>query len=158
MIINRLQPYIPTAFAASGILLGAATTEMALRALSDLVTIAFKENSDKNRYNLSANLGGFLFYGGCALNLVPGTRVIGAAIFTSYAIYNKYSGREEYFTAKVIRVPVEKTVKAINTIFKTLWKYQHWTWYATGFVAFAILKTYGLNFQAMQNSAFPQFK
>lgn len=50
----------------------------------------------KNRnYDISANLGSALFYGMCALNIIPGSAKAAAAIFTVYSLYKYTAVKEE---------------------------------------------------------------
>jgi hypothetical protein len=58
------------------------------------------------KYNLSANLGGAIFYGLSAVNIIPRSAAIGAAIFSIYSVFNfEYEGA--YLTSKIIGTTVK---------------------------------------------------
>jgi hypothetical protein len=83
-MIERLMNHYPTAFAMGGAALcGVAAIDMAQRAIRDLG----EDDPEEKRINLSADLGGVLFYGLCAANIIPYTAVLGAVVFSGYSLY-----------------------------------------------------------------------
>jgi hypothetical protein len=79
--------------------------EMAIRAIFDGLKLLSNrhpgESLETLQYNFSANLGGAVFYGLCAANILPGTPVIGAAIFAIYSI-TKDLKEDDYLTTKFL--------------------------------------------------------
>lgn len=53
------------------------------------------------KYDLSANLGGAIFYGLCSLNIIPRTAGIGASIFTLYSLI-QFRNPNTYLTSRLI--------------------------------------------------------
>lgn len=105
--------------------------EMAVRTIVDLGGWAVNGfQTDKHRENLGIDLGGTLFYGALAANIIPCSALFGAVFFTAYSAF-KYSTSTEksdyYFATRVlIGVPVEgistlgKGGAIINKIFSFL--------------------------------------
>jgi len=104
-----------------GGLCGIAAAEMAIRTISDLNNIVTGRDGDteKHNYNLSPNLGGAIFYGLCAANVLPHTALIGSAIFTIYSAAKYWSCREAersehmYVSSILIAAPVDALITKI---------------------------------------------
>lgn len=97
-----------------GVICAAAAMEMAILVPYHITQIHHAANGalEPLKYNLSASLGGAIFYGLCALNIIPRTAAIGASIFTLYSIGNfQYEGA--YFTSRVIGNTVKFITKEI---------------------------------------------
>src|ERR1700722_13032191 len=107
-MINSIKDYVHDHYPSkttmvAGAICAAAAIEMAIHVpytisqiphLADWALVSAK-------YNLSASLGGAIFYGLCGLNIIPRTAAIGAAIFTLYSI-NTYRQENAYLTSQVI--------------------------------------------------------
>lgn len=96
---------------AAGIVCASAALEMAILATVNISQINSVSGYalETLKYNLSANLGGAIFYGLCSLNIIPHTAAIGAAIFSVYSVFNfEYNG--SYLTSRIIG----NTVKFIS--------------------------------------------
>jgi hypothetical protein len=156
-IVAAAAATLPSLYIASGVLAAVVVTECALRAIGDVASLFSTQDKATTQWNLSANLGGILFYGGCALNLVPATRLIGAAVFVGYSFYHNHTGWDEYLASKVIRVPVTKAANAVGDLLKFMWKYQHPTWYGAALIATAIWFKYGNDLPAILNDLKPKF-
>lgn len=85
-----------------------AATECAIRAIGNLVELIFSDEQKKEtgRNDFGANLGGAIFYGMCAAHVIPGSHIIGAAIFTIYSI-KKCDTENAYFAAQLIGKPIK---------------------------------------------------
>lgn len=108
MIVNILNNVInsyPSQISlGAGIIGGTAALEMFVR--------IFKDIKDRNMENLSKDLGGTLFYGLLAANIVPYTAVAGATIFITYSLlYGKKHqyNNDPYLTSQAIH-------KFVNTL------------------------------------------
>lgn len=159
-MVSAIIPSLRTVSLASGALGATATLEMAIRAIGNLANL-----DGAGRRDLSANLGGAIFYGACCLNLVPGTRLIGAAIFTTYSLYKP----KAYFTSTAIRTTVEKigehVVKPIwehivSPVVERIWRVvqailqhirlpEHPIWYAIALLGAAVWFKYGADFNQL---------
>lgn len=95
---------------ACGFITAAAGIEMAIRSVGDIFAIVHNPVSEALKYSLSANLGGTLFYGLCALNPIPGVTALGGMIYTLYSLANP----GYYFSSKVIY----KSVEILNNSFQ----------------------------------------
>ena len=127
-MINNISNYVSIHHAwnvtfGSAIVCAAASAEMGIRAAIDVLkmmgTIEKKQNEDVS-YNFSANLGGSLFYGLCAANIIPGTSIVGASIFSIYSVcvYDpKKSVEDQYITTKIIGAGADLAKTLLN-----------WTW------------------------------
>lgn len=128
-MINQVQNYIndhyPSKYTlvAGGICLAAAI-EMAILVPFDIMRISKTGLSVIEPYQyqlsdqLSANLGGAIFYGLCGLNIIPRTAAIGAGIFSIYSILN-FGNKDNYITSHVIGKTFSFILKEIVTpIFK----------------------------------------
>lgn len=76
----------------------AASAEMAYCAAKGILAAMKGPITENLQYNLSANLGGAIFYGLCAANPFPGGAALGATIYTIYSFCNPSA----YFTAGII--------------------------------------------------------
>lgn len=107
-MINQIQDYIQDhypskyTFAAGGICLAAAI-EMAILVPFNIARISkgARPMFPTHEYQLSANLGGAIFYGLCGLNVIPRTAAIGAGIFTVYSLL-EFERKEAYLTSRAI--------------------------------------------------------
>ena len=96
-LIQSLGSHYPSLAVAGGaILSGVAAIDMAQRAVRDLGRLQEAEGLQ----DFSANLGGALFYGICAANIVPYTAVLGAVGFSAYSLAFK-NDRDMYATSKI---------------------------------------------------------
>ena len=101
---STISNYVSTNYASkfslgSAIICGGAAIEMALNIFKDINDKAHKRpNAMKN---LSANLGGAIFYGLCAANVISGTAIVGAAIFTIYSLV-KCNDADTYLSSRLI--------------------------------------------------------
>lgn len=97
----------------SAILCTSATVETAVRGVIDVhkyftMKTDNREEVDKIRKRMSANLGSALFYGICAVNIIPGTALLGAAIFTIYSMFDlnkQYDIKNDYLLSRVVGYP-----------------------------------------------------
>lgn len=106
--------------------------EMALRVFVDFAgMMQHRTDMDGAKFkmhgkNLTADMAGALFYGLLAVNIVPGSAVLGATCFTGYSFYKCYLSQysdESYFTSKalvlgtefMIRDVIAKPIKAFVT-------------------------------------------
>jgi len=95
----------------SAILCSAASAEMLIRAATGRSANNPRDviaDLDSPR-NLSANLGGALFYGLCAANIVPYTAIAGAVIFTGYSLATG-ANRDAYSLSKVVHQIYQYTI------------------------------------------------
>lgn len=97
----------------SAILCAAVTVETGVRGIYDIFQLmAYKgedaQEKEKIKYNISANLGSALFYGLCAANVIPGSAMLGAAIFATYSCCvtnSQKTIKDEYVLSKMIGQP-----------------------------------------------------
>lgn len=137
----------------AGVICGAACTEMALRAFSGLVEMATThgEITFLAKEALSANLGGAVFYGLCASHLLPGSVIVGAAVFTGYsAIKVLGNSHDIYVTSKivghsfvklmehVIMPTAEKVAKATQFVLDNIPMPHHPIWLGVALLVFSI--------------------
>lgn len=120
-VINELSNFIPrvvlsdanyrnaSRMVVGSALVGAAVvTEMACRTISDGIAILrhdtgnYEQSLATLKDNFSANLGGVLFYGICASNVIPGIAALGAVIFAGYSIF-KRDAADDYLTTQFIK-------------------------------------------------------
>jgi hypothetical protein len=96
-----------------GIAGGFVAAEMAIRAVADMARIISSHDVDQDRNwdNFSANFGGAIFYGLCAANFIPGTPVIGAAIFAIYSL-TKELEEDDY----LLTILLSRSVKVITDV------------------------------------------
>lgn len=129
-MINNISNYVSVHHAStltfgSAVICVAASAEMGIRSAIDalkLMGVVEKKKDEDASYNFSANLGGALFYGLCAANIIPGTAIVGASIFTIYSICvhsSTKSVEDEYITSKVIGTGADLT----NRLFSWTWKH-----------------------------------
>lgn len=116
-VLSKAHHIWPTNLAlAAGTVGTIAVAEMAIRSVGDLMEYFKESNSekikDKALDNLSANLGGALFYGMCATNILPGSAVIGGAIFIIHSILS-CTNDDAYLSSKIIGKPVHFVVKDV---------------------------------------------
>ncbi|WP_420420595.1 hypothetical protein [Simkania sp.] len=76
--------------------------EMAIRTIGDLGNKISGSKHEDLDWNLSANLGGAIFYSLCAANLVPGSAKIGALSFSFYSITDFSHCPDRYLTSRII--------------------------------------------------------
>lgn len=103
-IKDYIHDHYPSKMAiAGGIICAAAAIEMAVLVPYNISQIHSAANGalEALKYNLSANLGGAIFYGLCALNIIPRTAAIGAGIFTLYSAIT-FNQNEAYWTSRLI--------------------------------------------------------
>lgn len=114
-----------TASVIGGAIAGCAAVEMALRVFKDLADIyqAHSQGANTHQYrlNLSKDLGGALFYGMLAANIVPYTAVLGATIFTVYALCK--GGETDYLSAKAIWHVANALLTAVSETVQFVWKW-----------------------------------
>ncbi|MGZ3732767.1 MAG: hypothetical protein ACXU9U_03385, partial [Parachlamydiaceae bacterium] len=88
-----------------------AALEMAIEIIKGIPCLASQEKDVHE--NFGKNLGGAIFYGLCAANIVPYTPLVGAIIFAGYSIV-KCEEEDAYVTAKwignLLRPPLERFV------------------------------------------------
>jgi len=84
----------------SGVLCAAAATEMVLQTIGEAVS--YLSNGPVSMNNVSANIGGAIFYGLCAANIIPGTSFLGAFIFTCYSIIKNHTA-DDYVLTKFLQ-------------------------------------------------------
>ena len=115
-MLNIIKDYVhdnyPSKTAiAGGLVCAAAAIEMAVLASYNMSQINNVANGalESLKYNLSANLGGAIFYSLCALNIIPRTAALGAGIFTLYSLII-FQSEGAYLTSLLIG----KTVKFIS--------------------------------------------
>src|ERR1700733_6636743 len=100
----------------SAILCAAVSVETGLRGITDIFQLMVYKDQDAKvkgekeriKYNISADLGNAIFYGLCAANIIPGSAILGASIFTIYSCCvtdSKKSLKDEYLMSKVIGQP-----------------------------------------------------
>jgi hypothetical protein len=105
----------------SAVICAAVAAETGIRSVYDIFKLISlnSENQDEKdavKRNISSNLGSALFYGLCAANIIPGTAIMGAVIFTIYSncvTDSKKSLQEEYLISKVIAQPCHFLVKKV---------------------------------------------
>jgi hypothetical protein len=108
-MIDQVKEYIHDHYSskvtlAAGAICLTAAVEMAFHIPFDISRIhqaGTEALLERYKYDLSANLGGALFYGLCGLNIIPGTASIGAGIFTLYSV-NTFHRQEAYLLSRVI--------------------------------------------------------
>jgi len=97
--IGQLLQRYPTRWALGGAAFcGVAAVEMAARTFYDISQL--RMGGEQIQRDLSADLGGTIFYGLCATNVVPYSAVAGAGIFACYSI-SAYKGQRAYVVSKV---------------------------------------------------------
>lgn len=84
---------------------GTAALEMGVRTIVDLGKIIKGGANDQVLKDLSADLGGTIFYGLCSVEVIPGAAIIGAAIFSAYSI-SSCENRDAYLTSMLLGKPV----------------------------------------------------
>lgn len=100
-IHEYVKTHYPTHMAKiGGLVCAAAAIEMAILIPSNISQIHHVAGDalDPLKYALSANLGGAIFYGLCALNIVPKTAAIGSGIFTFYSLIH-FQSEGTYYTS-----------------------------------------------------------
>jgi hypothetical protein len=106
-----IQSYPSNLILGSAAICATATLEMAIETIRGIPRLASKERDDHE--NFGKNLGGAIFYGLCAANIVPYTPLVGAIIFAGYSIF-KCEEKDAYVTAKLLgnllRPPLEHVV------------------------------------------------
>ena len=115
VIKEYVHNHYPTKAAlAGGIICAAAAVEMAILVPYHISQIHHAANGalEPLKYNLSASLGGAIFYGLCALNIIPRTAAVGASIFTLYSISN-FQHEGAYLTSRLIGNTVKFITKEI---------------------------------------------
>lgn len=110
-IINYISIHhnMPMTFG-SAVICASVTVETGMRGIYDifkLISLNFKNQKEKEhiKYSLCVNLGCALFYGFCTANVIPGTAILGALIFTIYSNCVNSSNKslhDEYLTSKLI--------------------------------------------------------
>lgn len=103
-MFDSIKNYYPSKTAMiGGAICAAAAIEMAILVPSNISQIksAAEAALEPLKYELSANLGGAIFYGLCAFNVIPRTAVIGASIFLLYSVIN-FHDAGAYLTSRVI--------------------------------------------------------
>lgn len=88
---------------ASG-LCAATAVEMALRLAGNVGSMLSGDSSEENSYEFSANLGGTLFYGLAAANIIPGSAAGALIIHSIYSVsvYCLYKPEQNYLSSRVI--------------------------------------------------------
>jgi hypothetical protein len=86
-IQSILQSYPSRWALASAGVCGLAAAEMAVRALGTMAKATQENLTDGEKDALSKNLGGAVFYGMCAANIVPYAAVVGGIICVGYGIF-----------------------------------------------------------------------
>lgn len=83
----------------------------------EVINSANPKETETHKWNLSADLGGALFYGACALNVIPYSAILGATIFTIYAIArcNKKKDHKPYLMAQLIGKPIRQFFPALKS-------------------------------------------
>lgn len=129
-----------------GIASGIACAEMGIRAVGNIFKEITGNGTEKNRENLSKNLGGAVFYAGLGLNIIPGSAFLGGAILTGYTI--NHSTREfkdsylfSYLTGGLV-------YRAINNI---VWPIACRVWDCVG----DIIKNLGMALGRVINAVIP---
>lgn len=105
----------------SALLCAGVTVETSIRGVYDIFQLmAYKgedaQEKEKIKYNISANLGSALFYGLCAANVIPGSAVLGAAIFSTYSCCvtnSQKTIKDEYVLSKMIGQPCHWVVDIV---------------------------------------------
>lgn len=103
-IKNYVHDHYPSRTAmVTGAFCAAAALEMAILVPYNISQINHAAGGaiEQLKYNLSANLGGAIFYGLCALNVIPRTAALGAGIFTLYSLIH-FQEEGAYFTSRII--------------------------------------------------------
>lgn len=127
--VNTIQTNYATASTATivaGSFLALVTTEMAVRAIYDGYKMltpepgATDDQRERVWKSFGANLGGTLFYGMLASNLLPGGPLIGAAIFTVYSAI-KYEEQDTYLITKIIGKISYAVCEAVGKIAVQVW-------------------------------------
>jgi len=105
-ISNLVATYGAWTVAGTVVCAGAAI-EMAIRTIADVGAL-LRRGVDRQAVlkNLSADLGGAIFYGLCAVHILPSTAIIGAAIFTIYSI-GACDNQDAYYTSQLIGKPIQ---------------------------------------------------
>lgn len=95
---------------ACGVFGAAVAVEMAFRAVQNAIAWSKAEPGavDDVKTDLSANIGGAIFYGVAAANILPGTAVLGAVTFTLYSLF--FLDEEDYFLTEVIHKITDKVI------------------------------------------------
>lgn len=124
-MVQAIQEFIETqgAWTVGGMVICAgAAIEMAIRTIVDLGKIIQRGADDRVLKDLSADLGGMLFYGLCAVNIIPYAAIIGAAVFTIYSI-SSCENQDAYFASVFIGKPIKwfGDKVAMPFIEKVLW-------------------------------------
>lgn len=125
-VTNAIIKFHPTtASIVGGAIAGTAALEMFLRTFKDIADIYRAHNAGLDTYqyrlNLSKDLGGALFYGMLAANVVPYTAVIGGIIFTIYSF--KKEGHTNYLTAKINWFVQDTAWKIVSETVKFVWNW-----------------------------------
>lgn len=100
--------------------------ESAIRIPIDAYNVLFNSHTaaleKAHKWDLSANLGGALFYVACAVNIIPYSAVLGAALFTTYALVRceEKDNYSPYIMAKIIGKTIKQIGPAINFVVRTL--------------------------------------
>jgi hypothetical protein len=179
MNISHILPSFRTVSLVSGAVCIPAALEMALRALKDLGSMlsppqpsrlmgAPQHDKDAVKRSFSANLGGAVFYGLCATNLIPGTPIVGAVIFAAHSVLT--DGKNSYISWAVkelcqrtynhILVPawnevigplVRRIYDVIVAILARISLPRHPIWYGVALLAAAIWIKYGTDLPALMN-------
>ena len=115
MFIAQILPTYRTASILGTVVTIPAAIEMTLRIFQDLRRIRTTAENKKDKNSLSAHLGGALLYGLCGTNLIPGSAIIGAGIFTLHA---SISSNPTDLTSRAVR---EIGRHAYNDLLKPVW-------------------------------------
>ena len=138
--------------------------EMTIRAVYDAVMIGKNSTNSTTPHhdNLSADLGGAIFYGLCAVQPLPYTAVVGSIIFVAYSIFKTLTD-EDYFIARFLKgtaekisnlaTPIirefvwpliEKVIDAISYIRNCISMPEHPVWYGVALLITGIIIVHGI--------------
>jgi hypothetical protein len=168
MMINQILPSYRTASMIGTAVAAPVVIEMALRIFKDLYSIATEENNKDAKRSLSAHMGGAAFYGLCALNLVPGTAIVGAAFFTAHAFMLDdhkeltswamkklgtlaYDHVIEPVWTQIVQPVAQRIYNFILTVLEHIHLPRHPVWYGVALLATAIWFKYGYDIPALMN-------
>jgi len=168
MLITQILPSYRTASMIGTAVAIPVALEMALRIFKDLHTIATADDNKAAKTSLSANIGGAAFYGLCALNLVPGTAIVGAAIFTAHALIlddhthltsrvvkeigtRAYNHVIEPAWTNIVQPVAQRIYDFIVTVLQHIHLPRHPVWYGVALLATAIWFKYGYDIPALMN-------
>ena len=146
---NLTLPKSITEFIATSSYLTIGSAAICLTAATEM---AIKTIFDKNKENISADLGEALFYGLCATNIIPGSAIAGGIIFSLYSLVyaptflkEKNTYKSSLLLKNIIKEPATLLYNVISKIgeitFKILSKIslpKHPVWILTGTLVVAI--------------------